>query len=116
MKPRFLADADFRRGIVSGLKRREPGIDFQSAQSANLEGLDDLEVLAIAAREGRLLVSHDFSTMPRHFGDFIRKQRSPGAFLIPQDLPIAAAIEALLLIWAASDAAEWENQLTYLPL
>lgn len=111
MKPRFLADADFRWSIVSGVKRREPGIDFQSAHSAKLEGLDDLQVLAVAAREGRLL-----GTMPRHFADFIRDNTSPGVFLIPQDLPTSAAVETLLLIWTASEAGEWENQLTYLPL
>jgi hypothetical protein len=44
---RFLADADLKRAIVSGVKRREPGIDFRSAQAAGLEGIEDPEVLAI---------------------------------------------------------------------
>jgi hypothetical protein len=116
VSPRFLADADFKRAILSGVKRREPSVDFQSAQSAALEGLEDLEVLAIAAREGRILISHDFGTMPRHFQNFVSQQNSPGVFLISQSLPIGAAVEALLLIWAVSDSSEWENQLTYLPL
>ena len=52
----------------------------------------------------------------RHFRDFVSRQPSPGVFLISQDFPVAAAVEMLILIWAASDAVEWENQLTYLPL
>ena len=116
MRPRFLADADLKRAIISGVKRREPAVDFQTAQAAALEKLDDPDVLAIAAREGRILVSHDFGTMPRHFQDFVSRQESPGVFLISQKTAMGVAVEALLLIWMASDHAERLNQLTYLPL
>jgi hypothetical protein len=91
-------------------------VDFLTAQGANLEGLPDPAVLAIAARVDRILVSHDHKTMPRHFGEFLRDHQSPGVFLISQDLPIAIAVEALLLVWVASDASEWRNQLRYLPV
>ncbi len=60
----FQADADLKQTIVSGVLRRQPKIDFHSANEANLEGLDDAEVLAIAAREHRVLVTHDRKTMP----------------------------------------------------
>ncbi len=116
MRLRFLADLDLRRSIVAGLKRREPSVDFQSGQTAGLEGLEDPDVLVLAAREARILVSHDFRTMPRHFCYFVARHHSPGVFLISQALPAGVAVEALLLIWAASDSVEWENQLTYLPL
>ncbi len=115
MRPRFLADADLKLAILTGVKQREPAVDFRSAPDAALEELDDAEVLAIAAREGRILISHDYGTMPRHFRSFISGHSSPGVFLISQELPIGLAIEALLLVWVASDASEWENQLTYLP-
>jgi hypothetical protein len=32
-----------------------------------------------------------------------------------QTLPVAQAIEALLLVWEASAPNEWEDTLTYLP-
>jgi len=82
VRPRFLADADLKRAIVAGVKRREPVVDFQTAQDADLEGLKDSDVLAIAAKQGRILVSHDFGTMPRHFRSFVSRQKSPGVFLI----------------------------------
>lgn len=117
MKPRFLADADLNHAIVRGIKRREPSVDFLSAhQSAQLEGMQDKDVLAFAAREGRALVSHDFRTMPRHFREFVRDHSSPGVFLISQALDVGRAVEELLLIWAASEHSEWTNRLTYLPL
>ncbi len=70
---RFLADADLKDAIVSGCVRREPAMDFLSANAANLHDLPDPEVLRIAAQEDRILVSHDFQTMPQHFGDFFRR-------------------------------------------
>ena len=86
MTLRFLADADLKRAIVSGVKRREPGIDFRSAQAAGLEGIEDPEVLAIASREGRILVSHDYGTMPRHFRDFCVQTTQSWSFLDPAGL------------------------------
>ncbi len=68
MKVRFQADADLNQIIVKATLRLEPGIDFQTAPTAGLAGLRDSEVLALAARQGRILVSHDRKTMPGHFG------------------------------------------------
>ena len=93
---RFLADASLDHTIVSGCLRREPAIDFLSANAANLEGIPDPEVLALAAEQDRILVTHDFQTMPQHFADFLEAQGScPGVFLVKQRVPVADVIEAL---------------------
>jgi hypothetical protein len=68
MPPKLLADENFNAKIIAGLLRREPSVDFQAAKAAGILGLTDQEVLATAAREGRILVSHDRETMPGHFG------------------------------------------------
>lgn len=115
MQIRFQADYDFNKKIVRALRHRYPSIDFQSAHEAGLEGLPDELVLEIAAREERILVSHDVSTMPVHFASFISNQDSPGIILIPQELPIRIAIEELALIWGASEAEEYANLLTWIP-
>jgi hypothetical protein len=116
MKIRFQADADLNQIIVLATIRREPAIDFLTAEAADLFGLKDPEVLAAAAREGRVLVSHDQKTMPRHFAEFIAHTPSPGLLLIPQHLSIVSVVEDLLLIWFASEAEEWVNRIRYLPL
>ena len=59
MKVKFLADADLSQLIIRGLRRREPLVDFQFAEEAELPGKSDLEVLKIAASQGRVLVTHD---------------------------------------------------------
>ena len=113
---RFLADASLRDAIVSGCLRREPVIDSLSANDANLAGVPDSEVLALAAAEGRILVTSDLRTMPRHFGEFLEAGgSSAGVFLVKQRTPLAEVIEALLLIWAASDADEWTDRILEIP-
>jgi hypothetical protein len=115
-KVRYQADADLNANIVFGTLRAEPTIDFQSAVAAGLRGRPDPEVLAIAAREGRILLTHDHKTMPQHFADFIGSNSCPGVFVIPQDVPVVEAIDELVMIWAACEAEEWTNRICYLPL
>jgi predicted nuclease of predicted toxin-antitoxin system len=116
VRPRFQADYDLNCDIVSGVLRREPSIDFQTGHEAGFEGLDDPEILSQAARAGRILITHDQKTMPKHFADFVVRHASPGVLIVPQSVEVRSAIEDLLLIWAASDAEQWQNVLDYLPL
>ena len=91
-------------------------MDFLSANEAELEGVFDPEVLAIAAGQNRILVSHDMQTMPRHFGEFLMTGRTwPGVFLVNQYEAIGVIVDELVLIWGASDAEEWENRIVKLP-
>ena len=114
---RFLADADLNERIVDGCLRREPTMNFLSANQAHLRGVPDPKVLALAADENRILVSHDSQTMPRQFGDFLQAHgSSPGVLIVPQGLPVGVAIEELVTIWGASDAEEWENRIVRIPL
>lgn len=115
MKLRFQADADLNEDIVKGVLRREPEVDFRTATAAGMRGLSDLEVLVMAAEEGRILVSHDRKTMPRTFAQFIQGKTSPGLFLISQKTDLLIAIESLLLAWSASDSEEWVNRIVVVP-
>ena len=115
MKIRFQADADLRVPIVKGLRRREPAVDFATAHESELAGMDDRAVLALAASNGRALVSHDVSTMPEAFSLFIKEQTSPGVILISQELSYREAIEGLLRVWSSTEAEDWQNVLSFLP-
>jgi hypothetical protein len=113
---RFQADANLNQIILLATRRREPAIDFQTSLQAELSGVNDPDVLARAAGEGRVLVTHDRKTMPRHFFAFISTANSAGVLIVPQHLSVAAAVDDLLLIWHASEAEEWINQIRSLPL
>ncbi|HTC32014.1 MAG TPA: hypothetical protein VK724_01505 [Bryobacteraceae bacterium] len=54
--------------------------------------------------------------MPGHLVRFVERPSGPGVIIVSQDLDVGAAIEDLLIIWAASDAEEWRNQLGFVPL
>lgn len=116
MKIRYQADADLNQNIVTGVLRREPAIDFQTATAAKLEGVKDIEVLAIAAKEKRILISHDRKTMPSEFAQFIIDNQSSGVIIVSRRVPIETIIEELILIWAVSSAEEWINRIAKIPL
>jgi hypothetical protein len=91
-------------------------IDFVSANEAGLEGVADSDVLALAAREDRIVVTSDLKTMPRHSGDFLQAHgQCPGVFLVKQSARLADVIEDLIMVWAASDADEWRNRIVEIP-
>ncbi len=49
MNVSYQADADLNQAIVTGVLRRKPTINFQTALAAGLGGVKDSEVLAIAS-------------------------------------------------------------------
>jgi Domain of unknown function (DUF5615) len=87
---RYLADACLHEAIVTGCLRREPGLDFLSANKASLAAMSDPEILSLAALQGRVLVTSDWKT-------------------------VANVIEALVLVWSASQADEWTNRILQMP-
>jgi len=113
---RFQADADIHHQIVIAVRQREPTIDFASALDSKLQGLSDSDVLDLAASEGRILVTHDRRTMLGFFRRRLEDRKtSPGLFLVSQFAPLGPVVEILVLVWAASDPAEWQNQVRHLP-
>jgi hypothetical protein len=68
MKIRFQADNDLDGRIIAATRRLEPSIDFQTALALSLHlAVPDEQVLALAAEQGRILITHDRRTMPDHF-------------------------------------------------
>jgi hypothetical protein len=116
-RPRFLADHDLNEHIIDGVGRREPALEFVRARDVGLSDKPDPEVLAFAADNGFLLVSHDVNTMPAQaFARVAAAEPMHGLFMVQQTQPISAVIESLVLIWSASEAEEWQNQVRFLPL
>lgn len=65
---------------------------------------------------GRILVSHDISTMPVDFAARLHLGlKSPGVLLAFQRSDVRDVIESLVFIWAASCEEEWAGQIHYLP-
>ena len=91
-------------------------MDSQDARMGGIIDLLDPAVLLRSAALDRIVISHDRKTMPAHFARFLIDRSSPGLIIVPQDLDIGDTIDALLLIWAATEAEEWRDKVGYLPL
>jgi hypothetical protein len=114
---RLAADENFNNDVVRGLIRRKPEVDLVRVQDAGLSGSDDPEVLGWAAQQGRVLLTHDVSTMTRYAYDRVKAaQAMPGIFEVNRRQPIGEVIDELLLLVECSLEGEWEGQVRYLPL
>ena len=114
---RFAADENFNGDIVRGLLRRNPKLDIVRIQDVGLSGADDTSVLQWAADQGRVIVTHDISTLAKHAFDRIAAgQPMPGVFEVRSVAPIGQAIDDLNLLAECSLEGEWEGQVRFLPL
>ena len=95
----FLADEDFDNDIVRGVLLRLSDLDMVCVQDVSLLGESDPVVLEWAAREKRVLLTHDIRTMRRYA--YLRLEAGlpmPGVFVVPQSLPVGQAINEVLLL------------------
>ena len=114
---RSATDEDFNNRILRGSLRRKPGLDIVRVQDAGLLGKGDAELLEWAATEGRVLFTHDVTTMKQHAYDRIAAGLPmPGVFIVSQDIPIGQAIEEMLFIAEYSPEGEWEGRIIFLLL
>jgi hypothetical protein len=114
---RLAADENLISDIVRGLLRRNPMIDIVRIQDVGLLGANDPRVLAWAAAEGRILVTHDGRTVPRYACQRVDAGgQMPGVFIVPLSLSVGQAIEDVLLLCQCSLEAEWEGIVLHLPL
>lgn len=114
---RLAADENFNNDIVRGLLRRRPDLEIVRVQDVGLSGADDPTILEWAAGEGRVLLSHDVSTLTRYaYGRVEAGKRMPGIFEVDRNVPTGVVIEDIMLIAECSLEGEWEGQVRYLPL
>jgi hypothetical protein len=114
---RLAADENFNNDIVRGLLRRQPALDIVRVQDGGLSGADDPAVLEWAAGEGRILLTHDVTTITKYAYERVEAGKPmPGVFEVNRALPLGLVIEEILLIAECSLEGEWEGQVRYLPL
>lgn len=114
---RLAADENFNFTIVRGLLRRNPELDIVRVQAVGLSGADDPTILAWAAQEGRVLLTHDVETITYYAYERVRaNQAMPGVFEISRSIPLGQVIDDILLLVEGSFDGEWEGLIRYLPL
>jgi predicted nuclease of predicted toxin-antitoxin system len=114
---RLLSDENFNGDIVRGLLLQRPDLDIVRVQDVELAGMDDPDILAWAANENRIVVTHDRATMPDHaYLRLAAGEPMTGMFVISDRLPVGQAIQELLLMNECSEQAEWNGVVVHLPL
>ncbi len=114
---RLAADENFNHAIVRGVLLRVPDAALVRVQDEGLSGADDPTVLEWAARENRVVLTHDVSTITHHAYKRVRAGLPmPGVFEVGQRVAIGDAIDDILLLAECSMEGEWEGQVRYLPL
>jgi hypothetical protein len=115
---RLCADENFNNKILRGLLRQNLQLDIVRIQDVpDLLGADDKTLLAWAAQEGRVLLTHDVKTLAGFaFARVDAGERMPGVIEVSRAVSIGQAIEDILLLATCSQEGEWEGQVIYLPL
>lgn len=113
----LLSDENFNGDIVRGLQLRQPQLNLLRVQDVGLQEVDDPTILAWAASNNRILLTHDRATMPDFaYQRLIKGEKIAGLFVLNDRMPVRQAIDELLLLINCSEQKEWEGVVLYFPL
>ena len=110
---RLLSDENFNGAILRGLMRRLPKLDLVRVQDVGLKNTDDPIILEWAANEGRILLTHDVSTITMYAYERVN-QGLPmtGVVEVIATSPIGKIIDDLELFVCCSEP---EGQVLFIP-
>lgn len=113
----FIADENFSGLVIRGLRRRYPDISIVTVQEVGLDATADPDLLEWAAKNERVVVTHDVKTMVRFAKERVMVgKRMPGLVEAGRRLTVRGVIEDLAILATCSLPGEWEAQVIYLPL
>lgn len=114
---RLLTDENFDNDLLRSVLRRLPACDIVRVQDVGLSGADDPSVLAWAARERRIVLTHDLATLPDDaYARVDAALPMSGVFATGYAALIGRIIDDVVLLAAYSNEGEWEGRVLYLPL
>jgi len=114
---RLLADENLHGDVLRGLLRVEPKLDIIRVQDTEVFQAADAAVLDFAAKENRILLTHDVQTMTKHAYDRVRAGQSmPGVIELDDHLPLGQAIEEILIVVLTAQPDELANRIVFIPL
>ncbi len=119
MKIRFLLDENISPRLKIALRRLDMEMDVLRVgdEGAPVLGTPDPEILQFLAVSRRLLVTENRSTIPEHLTDYYAAGGTShwGILWVRPDTTMGQLAASLHLIWAASEAEEWQDQTGWVP-
>ena len=117
MSFRLLADENLDLSIVVGLKRIMTDRDILRVQDVGLRGISDPGLLAWAAKEERVLITHDVNTVTAALKQRIKAGlSSPGVIIVRKLAPIGQSIRDLHVMLEASAPDDLRDQVSFVPI
>ena len=114
---RLLADENFNGDVVRGLLRRQPDLEIVRVQDVGLAGADDPDILAWAAENNRIILTHDRATMADYaYARVAVGEAMAGVFIVNDRFPVGQAVDEIMLTVACSEQIEWSGRAVHLPL
>jgi hypothetical protein len=114
---RFLTGEDFDGRLANALLARVPGLDLVRVQDVGLMHTPDPDILAWAAAEGRIVLTHDRNTMTGFAKNRVNAgQPMPGLFVVDRPVSLGRILNDLEAMAAASEMDEWRDQIVFVPL
>jgi len=114
---RFAADENFNGKILDTLRQRLPESDIVRVQDTKMYQSSDPDVLAWAAEEGRILLTHDVQTL---VDDAYARVRAgllmPGVIRVSTTISIGEAVDELEIMLGAGTPEDFHHQVKYVPL
>jgi predicted nuclease of predicted toxin-antitoxin system len=111
---KLASDENFDGDIVRGLLRRVPELDIVRVQDANLAGSPDPAILARAASDDRILLTHDRDTMPNFVYDRLNVgEPMPGVFLVSNRMSKGQAVDELFWAVHCLSSDDCKDQVIY---
>jgi hypothetical protein len=114
---KLATDENFDGDILRGLLRLLPDLDIIRIQDVGLAGSLDPAILAWAADEGRILLTHDRETVPGFAYERIRAGLPmPGVFLVSDRMAKGLAIDQLSLAVQCLDMNDCRDLILHFPM
>ena len=116
---KYLLDENVTPALRAALLRRCPTMIVKIVGDPDTpkRGTLDPEILIWCELHQFSLVTNNRASMPVHLQNHITSgQHTPGIFVLNPHLTLAQTSEDLAMIWSASTATEYRDQIRYLPL
>lgn len=117
----FLLDEQIPTSVGDALVALEPAILFRQVGAypdVPAKGTLDPDVLIFAEEAGFALITFDKRSMRTHVATHLAAgHHTWGVFIFPNGKALSAGriAEELLMVWTASQAEEWIDQIEFLP-
>jgi len=115
---RFLVDECVPSALARGLRRRLPDVSVLQVGDphAPAKGASDTQLLVFCEKEKRLLITADRATTSDCVKEhLLRGRHTWGVLVVGADVSLGHVLGELVLVYEASEDAEWIDVLYYLP-